>query len=113
MARSTFSGLGLMALSLFLWRSLPSLGWRFVDDATRQVRLARWAMHRRFAPAIRSDRTPSRFAAGEAAKPGDELAVGQPKRHLAGDLTMAAVVPVALGEVPCQAFVDRPGAEDE
>ena len=26
---------------------------------------------------------------------------------------MAAVVPVALREVPCQAFVDRPGTEDE
>ena len=72
-----------------------SRGW-LVVDATRQVNLARWVVSGRVAPAVRSDRTFSRFAAGVAPEAGDELAISQPWGRPAVDDAMAPVVPIAV-----------------
>ena len=67
------------------------------DDATRlKVRLTGRAGSKRRAPAIRSDRAPPRFGAGEPPATRDELAIGQRWRRLAGDVAMATVAPVAI-----------------
>lgn len=69
-------------------------------------------MCRALAPAIRSDRVPPRFDTGESLETSDELAIGQPWRHLAGHDPLSSAVLVALGEVPRQALVDGPRAKD-
>jgi hypothetical protein len=74
---------------------------------------ARRVVGRRSAPAIRSDRAPSRLDAGEPVQKGDELAIGQGRRRFAGDLAMAVVTPVAFRDLSRQAFVDGPWTEDQ
>jgi hypothetical protein len=103
-----------MSVSSFR-RNFPlSVAWRLADDAARRrLGLARWAVCRRLAPAIGSDRVSPWFDAREPAETCQELAIGHRRGRLAGDVAMASVVLVARRELPRQAFVDRPGTEDQ
>jgi hypothetical protein len=93
---------------------MPSIPRPLGDDATRlNVRLTGRAPSKRRAPAIRSDRAPPRFGAGEPPAARDELAIGQRWRRLAGDVAIESVARVALCEMPPQALVDDPWTEDQ
>ena len=114
MARSTFIAPLATNFSSSFWHFLPSIARRLGDDATRRkVRLAGWAVSRGVAPAIRSDRAPPRFGAGEPPAARDELAIGQRWRRLAGDVAIESVARVALCDMPPQALMDDPWTEDQ
>jgi hypothetical protein len=70
-------------------------------------------MFRGQGPAIRSDRPPSGFDAGEPAETRDELTIGQRRRRLAGDRPRMSSVLVARSDLTRQAFVDSAWTDDQ
>jgi hypothetical protein len=62
---------------------------------------------------VRTDGPPSRLVSGEPAEALDELTVAERWRGFAGDLPLARAAPVTIGEMPGQAVVDDPRADDQ
>jgi hypothetical protein len=87
--------------------------WLLHDTSWPRLRLPGLPLELGFGPAIGSNGPPPRIHACDVAEPRDELAIGQRRGRLAGDVAVAVVAFVALTNPSLKALVHVARTEDE